>query len=140
MSGGRCKRRSSPRRCSTTCSYTLPSDRKTWTVGPLGTFSTTASRCPPGSAIAGNGVDGKRWCCAFTQSVRRKYADTLVTKGMMPTEAVAAAVAAVPNRAVAAAFAPSAPPLPSGLPAAPFVVQKPVRPPSERIRQRTNST
>lgn len=58
--------------------------------------------------IAGNGEDGKRWCCALTQSVRRKYADTLVTSGMTPTEAVAAAVAAVPNRGVAAALAPPA--------------------------------
>ena len=73
--------------------------------------------------VAGDGVDGKRWCCALTQSVRRKYADTLVTSGMTPTEAVAAAVAAIPNRGVAAAmgaaaarpaaFAPSAPPLPA---------------------------
>lgn len=110
MSGGRCQRRKrrSPCRYSSTCSYTLPSDRKTWTIGPLGTFSTTASRCPNGSVIAGNGEDGKRWCCALTQSVRRKYADTLVTSGMTPTEAVAAAVAAVPNRGVAAALAPPA--------------------------------
>lgn len=115
MSGGRCQRRKrrSPCRSSSTCNYTLPSDRKTWAIGPLGTFSTTASRCPNGSVIAGDGEDGKRWCCALTQSVRRKYADTLVTSGMTPTEAVAKAVAAVPNRVAAAAFAPSAPPLPA---------------------------
>lgn len=128
VSGGRCQRRKrrSPSRSSSTCNYTLPSDRKTWTTGPLGTFSTTSSRCPKGSVIAGNGVDGKRWCCALTQSVRRKYAETLVKKGMTPVEAVAAAVAAVPNRveaaamgaagAIPAAFAPSAPPLPAGVP------------------------
>ena len=103
MSGGRVRRRS--RRRSSTCAYTLPADRKTWETGPVGTFSTTASRCPKGSAVAGDGEDGKRWCCAFTQSVRRKYADTLVKKGMKPKEAVAIAVASVPNVKAARAVA-----------------------------------
>ena len=108
MSGGRVYRRKrsrSPRRRSSTCKYTPPADRKTWSTGPVGTFSTTASRCPKGSVVAGDGENGERWCCALTQSVRRKYADTLVTKGMAPAEAVAAAVGAIPNRQAAAAAA-----------------------------------
>jgi len=92
------KRSRSPRRRSSTCQYTPPAERKTWSTGPVGTFSTTASRCPKGSVVAGDGENGERWCCALTQSVRRKYADTLVTKGMTPVEAVAVAVAAIPNR------------------------------------------
>lgn len=110
MSGGRVYRRRrsrSPSRRSSTCQYTPPADRKTWSTGPVGTFSTTASRCPKGSVVAGDGENGERWCCALTQSVRRKYADTLVTRGMTPTEAVAAAVGAIPNRQAAAAAAPA---------------------------------
>ena len=97
-SGGRVKRR----RSNASCKYVLPSDRKTYLTGPVGTFSTTASRCPKNSAVAADGTDGRRWCCPFTQAVRTKYAETLVTKGMSPELAIAEAVRVAPNKVQAA--------------------------------------
>ena len=97
-SGGRVKRR----RSNASCKYVVPLDRETYLTGPVGTFSTTASRCPKNSAVAADGTDGRRWCCPFTQAVRTKYAETLVTKGMSPELAIAEAVRAAPNKVEAA--------------------------------------